>query len=161
MHGKKELGVGGHIAAARRQAGMTQEELAALLHVTRQTVSNYESMRSQPDIQTLVRLADCLRVPVEELIYGRQTRRSPRFFGGLAAFCRGLGIAAYLLGGCWGIRQGSGVRQVGENGVAYAFDLWGALPVWIGALLCGTALLALGGILFRLEEMESIRQPEE
>ena len=67
--GKNNL-VGQHIAAARKRAGLTQEELAARLHVARQTVSNYESMRSQPGIQMLVQLADCLQVPVETLIYG-------------------------------------------------------------------------------------------
>lgn len=56
MRQKKDGGVGRHIAVARRQAGLTQEELASRLHVTRQTISNYESMRSQPDIQMLVQL---------------------------------------------------------------------------------------------------------
>lgn len=150
--GKSNL-VGRQIAAARKRAGLTQEELAARLHVTRQTISNYESMRSQPDIQTLVQLADVFQVPVETLIYGGAARRSGST-AGLAAFCRGLGIAVYLVGAAYGVHQGSGIQKVGESGVAYAFFLEEALPIWAAALIFGTILLALGAILSRLGRTE-------
>ena len=139
--------VGRYIAAARKQAGLTQEELADRLHVTRQTISNYESMRSQPDIQMLVQLADCLQVPVEELIYGRGTKRPTRDFWGLATCCRNLGIAVYIVGVLWGIQLGSGAVSVGENQVSYGFSLWEAIPIWAAALILGTILLALGSLL--------------
>ena len=48
---------------------MTQEELAEQLHVTRQTVSSWETGRTEPDIETLQQISDCLDVTVEELIY--------------------------------------------------------------------------------------------
>ena len=150
MQQKKGGDVGRHIAAARQRAGLTQEELAGRLHVTRQTISNYESLRSQPDIQMLVQLSECLPGPVEELIYGPGSQQSPRAFDGLAVFCRLLGIGTYGISAFLGLRSGSGVQKVGENGVAFAFSLWEALPVWAGGLLIGTILLALSGILFRL-----------
>ena len=103
MERKSSSVIGRHIAAARKQAGLTQEELADRLHVTRQTISNYESMRSQPDIQMLVQLADCLQVPVEELIYGREAKRPARPFGALATCCRNLQNAVYVEGALWGI----------------------------------------------------------
>lgn len=90
MRSGKNNWVGQHIAAARKRAGLTQEELAARLHVTRQTISNYESMRSQPDIQTLVQLADVFQVPVETLIYGERAARRSGSTAELAAFCQGL-----------------------------------------------------------------------
>lgn len=151
--GKNNL-VGQHIAAARKRAGLTQEELAARLHVARQTVSNYESMRSQPDIKMLVQLADCLQVPVETLIYGEGAARRSGSTAGLAAFCRVLGIAVYLAGAVYGLRQGSGIQKVGESGVAYAFLLSEAAPIWAAALIFGTILLALGVILFRFGQSE-------
>lgn len=149
MERKSSSVIGRHIAAARKQAGLTQEELADRLHVTRQTISNYESMRSQPDIQMLVQLADCLQVPVEELIYGRGAKRPARAFGGLATCCRNLGIAVYVVGALWGIYLGSGAVSVGENQVAYGFSLWEAIPIWAAALIHGTILLALGILLTR------------
>ena len=52
--------------------GMTQEELAAKIHVTRQTVSSWETDRTQPDLEILLALADVFGIEVEELIYGKK-----------------------------------------------------------------------------------------
>ena len=52
----------------RSQLGLTQDQVAERLHITRQTVSNYETGRSQPDLDTLVRLAGLYQVPVETLL---------------------------------------------------------------------------------------------
>ena len=58
----------------RRRSGLTQEQLAERLHVTRQAVSNWEQEKTQPDVETLTTMAEVLEVPVEELIYGNATR---------------------------------------------------------------------------------------
>lgn len=50
---------------------MTQDELAEVLCVTRQAVSNWENEKTQPDIETLNRISETLGVTVEELIYGQ------------------------------------------------------------------------------------------
>ena len=62
--------VGRNIRTLRTRAGLTQDELAEKLFVSRQTVSNYETGRSQPDVDTLVRLAAALGTDVGTLIYG-------------------------------------------------------------------------------------------
>lgn len=49
---------------------LSQDALAGKLYVTRQTVSGWENGRTQPDIETLVKIAQVLEVDVEELIYG-------------------------------------------------------------------------------------------
>ena len=72
----------------------------------------------------------------------------------MAAFCRVLGIAVYLAGAVYGVRRGSGIQKVGESGVAYAFLLSEAAPIWAAALIFGTILLALGVILFRFGQSE-------
>lgn len=46
--------IGKNIKALRKKKGMTQEALAEALFVTRQTVSNYETGRSRPDLDMLV-----------------------------------------------------------------------------------------------------------
>lgn len=65
----------------RRRTGITQEQLAETLNVTRQTVSGWETGRCEPDIGTLMALAEALDVPAEELIYGRAPVQNayPRF----------------------------------------------------------------------------------
>ena len=62
--------IGKNIRDMRIAQKMTQEELAAALYVTRQTVSNYETGKSKPDIDTLLRIATALEKDVNVLIYG-------------------------------------------------------------------------------------------
>lgn len=54
----------------RTASGLSQNELANKLFVTRQTVSSWENGRTQPDIEALQKLSEALSVSVEELIYG-------------------------------------------------------------------------------------------
>lgn len=68
--------IGKNIRRAREQKGYGQEQLAELLFVTRQTVSNYETGRSRPDVDTLVKLAGLLDVEVTALIYGAEPRKT-------------------------------------------------------------------------------------
>ena len=65
--------VGKNIKKAREGKGLSQEQLAERLNVTRQAVSNWERGKSEPDIETLQRLSEVLEVSVEELIYGETT----------------------------------------------------------------------------------------
>lgn len=62
--------VGKHIRRIRQDKNLTQDELASRLHCTRQTISNYETGRSEPDIALLIELAVVLGVEVNDLIYG-------------------------------------------------------------------------------------------
>ena len=61
----------------RTRQGMTQEELAERLHVTRQAVSNWETAKTQPDIETLMVLAEALGTDANELIYGPRSAGEP------------------------------------------------------------------------------------
>ncbi len=55
----------------RRQAlGISQEELAERVYVTRQTVSNWETGKSYPDIGSLIRLSDLFGVSLDILLKG-------------------------------------------------------------------------------------------
>ena len=62
-----------NIRLLRTAQNITQDQLAENLHVTRQTVSNYETGKSQPDIETIVRLAEALQADPNTLIYGIPT----------------------------------------------------------------------------------------
>lgn len=57
-----------NLKALRRKKGMSQEELAARLHVVRQTISKWEKGLSVPDSALLIRLAEVFDVPVSELL---------------------------------------------------------------------------------------------
>lgn len=51
----------------RKKAGITQEELADKLEVSRQTINSLESGRYNPSIQLAFKLARFFRVTIEEL----------------------------------------------------------------------------------------------
>lgn len=60
--------MGRRIAALRRQAGLTQEQVAERLGVTAQAVSKWENDVSCPDISLLPGLAELLGVSTDELL---------------------------------------------------------------------------------------------
>lgn len=61
----------------RRQAGLSQEELANLLGVTRQAVQKWEAGTSRPDMDNLTALADYFHVSLDYLVTGRAASGSP------------------------------------------------------------------------------------
>ena len=65
-----------NIKRLRQQAGLTQEQMAEKLFVTRQTVSLWENGKTQPDIQTLERIAECFRVELMTVLYGANVSKS-------------------------------------------------------------------------------------
>ena len=63
--------VGKNIVKLRKEQGMSQEQLAQKLHVTRQAVSNWETGRSQPDLDMLEALASAFGTDILVVIYGQ------------------------------------------------------------------------------------------
>ena len=62
--------MGDKIAAARKRANMTQEELAHKLSVSRQSVSKWESGLAYPETEKLVRLCEVLGINADWLLRG-------------------------------------------------------------------------------------------
>ncbi len=61
-----EFGV--KICQLRKLSGMTQEQLADKLSVTRQTLSKWENGSSMPDVESVVRLSVLFHTSLEELL---------------------------------------------------------------------------------------------
>ena len=62
--------IGKNIKQVRESKQLTQDDLAAKLFVSRQTISNYETGRTRPDIETLIKLSSVLDIGIHVLIYG-------------------------------------------------------------------------------------------
>lgn len=58
----------------RRKAGLSQEELANLVGVTRQAVQKWESSASKPDLDNIAALADYFQVSLDYLISGKEAQ---------------------------------------------------------------------------------------
>lgn len=60
------------IQQLRKQKGLTQEELAAALYVSRTAISKWESGRGYPGIDSLKAIAKFFHVSVDELLSGEE-----------------------------------------------------------------------------------------
>lgn len=60
--------IGDQIRDARRGAGLTQEKLAELAGMDRQSINRIEQGHQAALIDNLIRIADALNVPLSELV---------------------------------------------------------------------------------------------
>ena len=64
--GSKRMELGSHIKEHRTELGLSQDDLAERIYVSRQTISNWECGRTYPDVQSLLLLSNVFGVtPVE------------------------------------------------------------------------------------------------
>ncbi len=77
----------------RRMMNLSQEELAERVYVTRQTISNWETGKSYPDIHSLLLLSTLFNISLDQLIKGdleimkeevsKKEIREFNFYGGI------------------------------------------------------------------------------
>ena len=60
--------VGARISECRKRMGLSQEELAERLFVTRQAISKWENGTSVPSIETLCEISKLFRISFEEIL---------------------------------------------------------------------------------------------
>ncbi len=77
--------LGDRLSKARRHAGIGSEEMAVKLGISRTTVSNYESGRTDPTIGMIRGWADVCQVPLEWLIRSRCSSERYQGFPALVA----------------------------------------------------------------------------
>ena len=64
--------IGKKLKAARSRAGLTQEQVAEALDVTRQAVSKWETGAAEPSTSNLLALAKLYGIDLSELLRGVQ-----------------------------------------------------------------------------------------
>ena len=136
------------LQALRKQKGLTQEELAAALYVSRTAVSKWESGRGYPNIDSLKALAKFFSVTVDELLSGEnllalakdeQREKENRMRGMVFGL---LDISALML-------FFLPLMGLETEGVFRAVSLWewqGKAPYMRFVYIAAVLLLALGGI---------------
>lgn len=143
----------------RRERGVSQEDLANVVGVSRQAVQKWESGASRPDMDNLIALADYFQVSLDHLILGTEGSPSEALSHSRAFPARGMSVPLFeykssrtlfglpLVHICWGlgICRAKGVVAMGN--VATGLLAVGGLSAGLisaGGLSFG--LLALGGI---------------
>ena len=59
-----------NIKTIRKAKGLSQEELAEKIYVTRQSISNWENGRTNPDIHSLLLLSSLFGISLDQLVKG-------------------------------------------------------------------------------------------
>ena len=68
--------IGTRIEKERKRLKLTQEELAAALNVSRQSISKWEQDAVMPDLENIINLSKVLGVSVEYLTMGKENDNS-------------------------------------------------------------------------------------
>lgn len=123
------------LKANRQRIGLSQEDLAERIYVSRQTISNWETGKTYPDIHSLLLLSNLFDVSVDELLKGDVTsmenkiENDGRTLKRLSWAMLGFLIAALISGGIAIILRDAGFMT--EDGIS----IWSAIALGVAALL--------------------------
>jgi transcriptional regulator with XRE-family HTH domain len=67
---RKKMNFGKQIKQIRTKEGLTQEQMAQKLNVTRQAISNWENDKNLPDLELLIQIAQVFSLSLDQLILG-------------------------------------------------------------------------------------------
>lgn len=123
--------IGANIRRGRVRRRLTQDDLAQAVHTTRQTISNYETGRSRPDVETLQRLADTLGVELTELLDGAPSADARR--AALRRVCI-MGAVTLILAGLWAYLHAVCLRQYQRGDMVPLAAMLVAEPLLLCAL---------------------------
>ena len=89
---------GSYLAALRKDAGMTQQEVADRLGVSNKTISKWESGGGFPDIAILPALAELYGVTADDILAGEAVRQGRAANAAFDAISAGGGTGVYGAG---------------------------------------------------------------
>ena len=137
----------------RKQRGLTQEELAQALYVSRTAISKWESGRGYPNIDSLKAIAKFFGVTLDELLSGDElltiaeedNRQKGQHLRDLVFGLLDCSIAMFFFLPFFGQKTGGVIREVSLLSLS-GVSSWlrtAYFAVVIGIILCGILTLAL------------------
>lgn len=138
--------IGSQIKRHRTENGLSQDDLATKIYVSRQTISSWENDKTYPDVESLLLLLSVLfDITVDELIKGdveamkEAIEQDRRKMGKLAWTMTGFGVAslAMFFGGLF-------------------FWKWDLVPTTIIALLLWAVCMAAAVMIERLKKQHDV-----
>lgn len=100
--------IGNNLRCLRQSLGMTQEQAAERLNITRQTLSSYETNRTQPDIEMLSRIAALYQTDLDGVVYGKAgslKNRKALYISALIVFIALAVLSLLSVGGLWTVNH--------------------------------------------------------
>ena len=137
----------------RKQRGLTQEELAQALYVSRTAISKWESGRGYPNIDSLKAIAKFFAITIDELLSGDElltiaeedNRQKGKYLRDLVFGLLDCSVAMSFFLPFFGEKTGGVIREVSLLALA-GVSSWlrmAYFAVVIGIILCGVLTLAL------------------
>ena len=137
----------------RKQRGLTQEELAQALYVSRTAISKWESGRGYPNIDSLKAIAKFFSVTIDELLSGDElltnaeedNRQKGQHLRDLVFGLLDCSVAMFFFLPFFGEKTGGVIREVSLLSLS-GVSSWlrtAYFAVVIGIILCGILTLAL------------------
>ena len=134
--------LGAEIQRRRKQLGLTQEELAQRMDVSRQSVTKWETGQSAPDLDRLVQLGEVLSISLDELLKGPSDNAdAPQIENDCESIARDAAP---------GFREASSPSSLFfffclTGGLLLFFGLAGLLALWVCSVLFPVQLTRLDG----------------
>lgn len=133
-----------NIRKFRKKTGMSQNDLAEQLNVTRQTVSSWENGKTYPDLDMVVKLSEVLGTDPNHLLYPKRERKR-RTIEGISVGWVLLVMAVFFLlmtfgGGIWvplfSAICGGGVKET------FLYPIYGGIVSLAGLMvLCAILII--------------------
>ena len=117
--------LGSHIKEHRKELGLSKDDLAERIYVSRQTISNWECGRTYPDVQSLLLLSNMFGVTVNSLIKGdvetmaQVMDAAVKKYNNLSTVAV-VSAATFLLLGIWALYSTSGMGEHTTPTVVFA-----------------------------------------
>ena len=152
--------LGEHIYHLRKQKGISQEQLAEEINVTRQTISNWELDSTSPNPEQLKLLSKTLSVSIDELLDNDTIVQKTKPVFGYEYISKtkikGIPLVHVNLGLGHGIKKAKGIIAIGDiakgeialGGIALGLFSLGGVSLGLLALggLALALLLSVGGV---------------
>lgn len=109
------------LISLRKRDGLTQEQLAAKIGVSRQAIVNWEKGDSVPDISNCIALADLFEVSIDDLVGHSDTSagvippKGKYFFGSLTVGSRGQIVIPKKARDVFHIQEGDQLLLLGDD----------------------------------------------
>ncbi len=137
----------------RKQKGLTQEDVAEALYVSRTAVSKWESGRGYPSIDSLKAIARFYNITIDQLLSGEElltiaeedNKQKKKHFCDLVFGLLDLSVIMFLFLPFFGQKAGNAIQEVSLLNL-HEISSWlkvSYFVVVLGIILCGIATLAL------------------
>ena len=143
------MSLGERLLDLRKKKGLSQEEIAGLLDVSRQTVSKWETDQSTPDFDKIIPICKLYEIDANELLTGEKNSVKAPSDNRKSAKTISLSIVLYILSTVWIIFATATLNKP-------------ILGVCIFLIIIATAtgLLIYNGILNKKEKKQKTREEE-